>query len=144
MPSLNNAREIGESTLDNALPWRSIDPVSYRVSGNLKKIIPELRQLSKNRIANSDFFQKVNEDVQEYLTNIKPLEYTSIFKMQQDDLRRNDQRDQELANATEKDVEDVSADTGHADDKMVIVRDEYMNESLAILADYIKLQRRTE
>ena len=144
LPSLNNAREIGESTLDNALPWRSIDPVSYQVSGNLKKIIPELRQLSKNRIANSDFFQKVNEDVQEYLTNIKPLEYTSILKMQQDDQRRNDQRDQELANATEKDVEDVSADTGHADDKMVIVRDEYMNESLAILADYIKLQRRTE
>ena len=144
LPSLNNAREIGESTLDNALPWRSIDPVSYRVSGNLKKIIPELRQLSKNRIANSDFFQKVNEDVQEYLTNIKPLEYTSILKMQQDDQRRNDQRDQELANATEKDVEDVSADTGHADDKMVIVRDEYMNESLAILADFIKLQRRTE
>ena len=144
LPSLNNAREIGESTLDNALPWRSIDPVSYRVSGNLKKIIPELRQLSKNRIANSDFFQKVNEDVQEYLTNIKPLEYTSILKMQQDDQRRNDQRDQELANATEKDVEDVSADTGHADDKMVIVRDEYMNESLAILADYIKLQKRTE
>ena len=144
LPSLNNAREIGESTLDNALPWRSIDPVSYRVSGNLKKIIPELRQLSKNRIANSDFFQKVNEDVQEYLTNIKPLEYTSILKMQQDDQRRNDQRDQELANATEKDVEDVSADTGHADDKMVIVRDEYMNESLIILADYIKLLRRTE
>ena len=144
LPSLNNAREIGESTLDNALPWRSIDPVSYRVSGNLKKIIPELIQLSKIRIGNSDFFQKVNEDVQEYLTNIKPLEYTSILKMQQDDQRRNDQRDQELANATEKDVEDVSADTGHADDKMVIVRDEYMNESLAILADYIKLQRRTE
>ena len=144
LPSLNNVREIGESTLDNALPWRSIDPVSYRVSGNLKKIIPELRQLSKNRIANSDFFQKVNEDVQEYLTNIKPLEYTSILKMQQDDQRRNDQHDQELANATEKEVEDVSAETDHADDKMVIVRDEYMNESLAILADYIKLQRRTE
>ena len=144
LPSLNNAREIGESTLDNALPWRSIDPVSYPVSGNLKKIIPELRQLSKNRIANSDFFQKVNEDVQKYLTNIKPLEYTSILKMQQDDQRRNDQRDQELANATEKYVEDVSSDTGHADDKMVIVRDEYMNESLTILADYIKLQRSTE
>ena len=110
----------------------------------MKKLVPELRQLSKNRIANSDFFQKVNEDVQEYLINIKPLEYTSILKMQQEDQRRNDQRDQELANATKKDVEDVSADTGHADDKMVIVPDEYMNESLAILADYIKLQRKTE
>ena len=64
--------------------------------------------------------------------------------MQQDDQRRNNQREQELAIAIKKDAEDVSDDTGQVDDKMIIVRDEYMNESLAILADYIKLQRRME
>ena len=144
LPSINNAREIGESTLDNALPWRSIDPVSYRVSGNLEKILPELTKLSKRRIANSDFFQKINKDVQEYLTKIKPLKYTSIFKMQQDDQRKNNNRNQELSRVTKKDAKDVYADTEHPDDKMLIVRDEYMNESLAILSDYIKLQRRTK
>ena len=142
LPSLYNARDIGESTLDNALPWRSIDQVSYRVSGNLKKVLPKLKQLSENRIANSEFFQKVKEDVQEYLTTIKPLKYTSILKMQEDDLRRKTQRDQELESASEKADEDNSDDTEIEEEKQEIQLDEYMKESLGILSDYIKLQKK--
>ena len=142
LPSLNNARDIGESTLDNALPWRSIDQVSYRVSGNLKKVLPKLKQLSENRIANSEFFQKVKEDVQEYLTTIKPLKYTSILKMQEDNLRRKTQRDQELESASEKADEDNSDDTEIEEEKKEIQLDEYMKESLEILSDYIKLQKK--
>tara|TARA_B100000959_G_scaffold118020_1_gene123969 strand:- start:254 stop:2284 length:2031 start_codon:yes stop_codon:yes gene_type:complete len=142
LPSLYNARDIGESTLDNALPWRSIDQVSYRVSGNLKKVLPKLKQLSENRIANSEFFQKVKEDVQEYLTTIKPLKYTSILKMQEDDLRRKTQRDQELESASEKADEDDSDDTEIEEEKKEIQLDEYMKESLGILSDYIKLQKK--
>ena len=142
LPSLYNARDIGESTLDNALPWRSIDQVSYRVSGNLKKVLPKLKQLSENRIANSEFFQKVKEDVQEYLTTIKPLKYTSILKMQEDNLRRKTQRDQELESATEKADEDNSDDTEIEEEKQEIQLDEYMKESLGILSDYIKLQKK--
>jgi len=142
LPSLYNARDIGESTLDNALPWRSIDQVSYRVSGNLKKVLPKLKQLSENRIANSEFFQKVKEDVQEYLTTIKPLKYTSILKMQEDDLRRKTQRDQELESASEKADEDDSDDTEIEEEKKEIQLDEYMKESLEILSDYIKLQKK--
>ena len=142
LPSLNNARDIGESTLDNALPWRSIDQVSYRVSGNLKKVLPKLKQLSEDRIANSEFFQKIKEDVQEYLTTIKPLKYTSILKMQEDDLRRKTQRDQELESASEKADEDNSDDTEIEEEKKEIQLDEYMKESLGILSDYIKLQKK--
>ena len=142
LPSLYNARDIGESTLDNALPWRSIDQVSYRVSGNLKKVLPKLKQLSENRIANSDFFQKVKEDVQEYLTTIKPLKYTSILKMQEDNLRRKTQRDQELESVSEKADDDNSDDTEIEEEKKEIQLDEYMKESLEILSDYIKLQNK--
>jgi len=142
LPSLYNARDIGESTLDNALPWRSIDQVSYRVSGNLKKVLPKLKQLSEDRIANSEFFQKVKEDVQEYLTTIKPLKYTSILKMQEDNLRRKTQRDQELESASEKADEDNSDDTEIEEEKQEIQLDEYMKESLGILSDYIKLQKK--
>jgi len=142
LPSLYNARDIGESTLDNALPWRSIDQVSYRVSGNLKKVLPKLKQLSENRIANSDFFQKVKEDVQEYLTTIKPLKYTSILKMQEDNLRRKTQRDQELESVSEKADDDNSDDTEIEEEKKEIQLDEYMKESLEILSDYIKLQKK--
>ena len=142
LPSLYNARDIGESTLDNALPWRSIDQVSYRVSGNLKKVLPKLKQLSENRIANSEFFQKVKEDVQEYLTTIKPLKYTSILKMQEDNLRRKTQRDQELESVSEKADDDNSDDTEIEEEKKEIQLDEYMKESLEILSDYIKLQNK--
>ena len=142
LPSLYNARDIGESTLDNALPWRSIDQVSYRVSGNLKKVLPKLKQLSENRIANSEFFQKVKEDVQEYLTTIKPLKYTSILKMQEDDLRRKTQRDQELESVSENADEDNSDGTEIEEEKKEIQLDEYMKESLEILSDYIKLQKK--
>jgi len=142
LPSLYNARDIGESTLDNALPWRSIDQVSYQVNGNLKKVLPKLKQLSENRIANSEFFQKVKDDVQEYLTTIKPLKYTSILKMQEDDLRRKTQRDQELESASKKADEDNSDDTEIEEEKKEIQLDEYMKESLGILSDYIKLQKK--
>ena len=142
LPSLYNVRDIGESTLDNALPWRSIDQVSYQVNGNLKKLLPELKQLSENRIANSEFFQKVKEDVQEYLTTIKPLKYTSILKMQEDDLRRKTQRDQELGSVSEKADEDDSDDTEIEEEKKEIQQDEYMKESLDILSDYIKMQKK--
>ncbi|MBS1255945.1 MAG: Tail-specific protease [Deltaproteobacteria bacterium] len=144
LPSLNNVREIGESTLDHALPWRAIDPVTYRVKGNLKKVISPLKQLSEERIANSDYFQKIDEDTQEYLTNVKPLGYTSILKMQEDDIRRKTQREQELVSATEKEAEDVTAETTQVENKKGINRDHYINESMAILSDYINLKLQAE
>jgi len=144
LPSLNNAREIGESTLDNALPWRSIDPVSYRVSGNLKNFLPELKKLSAERIDKADFFRKIEEDVLEYLTNIKPLKITSILKMQEDDTRRKSQREQEVTSATETETEEVSATENNPESKKEIKRDAYMNESMSILADYINLRQKAE
>ena len=144
LPSLNNAREIGESTLDNALPWRSIDPVSYRVSGNLKNFLPELKKLSAERIDKADFFRKIDEDVQEYLTNIKPLKFTSILKMQEDDTRRKSQREQEVTSATETETDEVSATEDNPESKKEIKRDAYMKESMSILADYINLRQKAE
>ena len=142
LPSLNNVREIGESTLDNALPWRAIDGVTYSVKGNLNKDIPTLKKFSTQRLENSEYFKNIGQDVQEYLTNVKPLGYTSILKMQQDDLRRKSQREPELESAIEKDNEDVHTETKQSEPENGINQDEYIRESIAILADYITLQKR--
>lgn len=144
LPSLNNVREIGESTLDNALPWRAIDSVTYSVKGNLNKDIPLLKNFSSQRLENSEYFKKIGQDIQEYLTNIKPLVYTSILKMQQDDMKRKTQRNLELANATERDDEDVPSETTQNETETVINRDDYINESMAILTDYITLQQQAK
>jgi carboxyl-terminal processing protease len=142
LPSLNNVREIGESTLDNALPWRAIDGVTYSVKGNLNKDIPTLKKFSTQRLENSEYFKNIGQDIQEYLTNVKPLGYASILKMQQDDLRRKSQREPELESAIEKDNEDVHTKTKQDEPENGINQDEYIRESIAILADYITLQKR--
>ena len=145
LPSLNNAREIGESTLDNALPWRSIDQVSYRPKGTFKTVLPALQRLSAKRVKDSEYFQNVDKDVQEFLTSIKPLKYTSILKMQEDDSRRKAQRDLELSTASKQEnAEDTTEEVENAEDKKEINADDYINESMAIIADYINLQQKTE
>ena len=145
LPSLNNAREIGESTLDNALPWRSIDQVSYRPKGTFKTVLPALQRLSAKRVKDSEYFQNVDKDVQEFLTSIKPLKYTSILKMQEDDSRRKAQRDLELSTASKQEnSEDTTEEVENTEDKKEIIADDYINESMAIIADYINLQQKTE
>ena len=145
LPSLNNAREIGESTLDNALPWRSIDQVSYRPKGTFKTVLPALQRLSAKRVKDSEYFQNVDKDVQEFLTSIKPLKYTSILKMQEDDSRRKAQRDLELSTASKQEnSEDTTEEVENTEDKKEIKADDYINESMAIIADYINLQQKTE
>jgi translation initiation factor 2 beta subunit (eIF-2beta)/eIF-5 len=83
--------------------------------------------------------------VQEFLTSIKPLKYTSILKMQEDDSRRKAQRELELSNATKKETgEDSAEEVESPEENKEIQADDYINESMAILADYINLQQKTE
>ena len=141
---MNNVREIGESTLDNALPWRAIDAVTYSVNGNLNKDIPVLKNFSSKRLENSEYFKKISQDIQEYLTNVKPLGYTSILKMQQDDMKRKTLQNLELVSTTERDDGDVTPETTQNETETVINRDDYINESMAILTDYITLQQQVK
>ena len=144
LPSLNNVREIGESTLDNALPWRAIDAVTYSVKGNLNKDIPVLKNFSSQRLENSEYFKKISQEIKDYLTNVKPLGYTSILKMQQDDMRRKTQLNEEMASATEGDDEDVPSITTQDETENVINRDDYINESMTIISDYLTLRKRVK
>lgn len=48
-PSIFNADEIGESSLDHALEWDQINPVRHRRYGDLDAIIPELSALFDER-----------------------------------------------------------------------------------------------
>ncbi|MFN2289144.1 MAG: carboxy terminal-processing peptidase, partial [Chromatocurvus sp.] len=48
-PSMFNAEEIGESSLDHALAWDQINPVRHRRYGDLDSVIPELDTLFNER-----------------------------------------------------------------------------------------------
>jgi len=141
LPSLNNVREIGESTLDNALPWRSIDQVSYRPKGSFKSVLPALKKLSKKRMKDSKYFQNVDKDVHEFMTSIKPMKYTSILKMQEDDSRQKAERELDLSNAIKN---ETTEEVRNIEEKKEFQADAYIRESMAIIADYINLQQTTK
>ena len=141
LPSLNNVREIGESTLDNALPWRSIDQVSYRPKGSFKSVLPALKQRSKKRMKDSKYFQNVDKDVHEFMTSIKPMKYTSIIKMQEDNSRQKAERELDLSNAIKN---ETTEEVRNIEEKKEFQADAYIRESMAIIADYINLQQTTK
>ena len=136
-PSVNNVRDIGESVLENALPWRSIDSVSYSKVQNLEKILGTLNKRSNKRVDDSEFFINTKRDIDEYLNNIKPLQYTSILKMQEDHQRRLEEREKEMASAKPKDAAHADASNNIPSDISV---DGYLKESMVILEDFIELK----
>ena len=147
LPSINNARDLGESTLENALPWKAISPISYTPVGNIRRYINELQQYSHERRTKDTDFKEIEENVQEFLTNVKPLEYTSILKMQEDATKRKEERDEEMASAQktmENTAQEDSEDEKASNEETTIRSDAYLLESMAILEDYIRLQQRVE
>ena len=56
-------------------------------------------------------------------------------------MKRKTQRNLELASATERDDEDVHSETTQNETETVINRDDYINESMSILTDYIILEQ---
>ena len=147
LPSINNARDLGESTLENALPWKAISPISYTPVGNIRRYINELQQYSHDRLSKDTDFKEIEENVQEFLTNVKPLEYTSILKMQEDAAKRKEERDEEMASARktmENTTREDSEEEKSSNEETTIRSDAYLLESMAILEDYIRLQQRVE
>ncbi len=61
--------------------------------------------------------------------------------MQQDDMKRKAQLNPELESATERDDEEAHSKTTLNKAKNVINRDDYIDESMAILSDYITLKK---
>ena len=59
-------------------------------------------------------------------------------------MKRKTQRNLELASATERDDEDIPSETTQNETETVINRDDYINESMAILTDYITLQQQAK
>ena len=94
---------------------------------------------------NSKYFQNVDKDVQEFMTSIKPLKYTSIIKMQEDDSRQKAERELDLSNAIKKETtEDSTEGVRNIEEKKEFQADAYISESMAIIADYINLQQKTK
>ena len=57
IPSYLDVMDIGEDSLEHALPWDTIRPAMYRTRTGLSEMLPLLAEQSKERIENNEEFQ---------------------------------------------------------------------------------------
>jgi len=60
------AKEIGESALDNPLPWDTIPKATYKPLNRVAPYLPELQRLSAQRIASDKEYSYIREDIALY------------------------------------------------------------------------------
>jgi carboxyl-terminal processing protease len=66
LPSANNYAEIGEISLDNPLPWDTIEAVPFKKLNWIQPILPELQKQSSRRLDKDQDFIYVREDIEQY------------------------------------------------------------------------------
>jgi carboxyl-terminal processing protease len=63
---LNFSTQIGESSLDNPLPWDTIRPANYEKQNLVQPYLPALKTLSDGRIATNQDFLYVQQDIEQF------------------------------------------------------------------------------
>jgi len=94
-PDGGEAKEFGESSYPNALPWSSITPASYEAVADLKPILPMLATRHEARIASSKDWQYYAEDQAE----VKRLRAEKTVSLNEAE-RRKERDDQEARKKT--------------------------------------------
>ena len=62
-PARYDADSVGESALDNPLPWDSIKPAAFQPKSRLGELIPTLRELHQKRTSDSQEFHFLRESI---------------------------------------------------------------------------------
>jgi len=128
--SVTTHLDVGEADLDYPVPFDSVAPVQYKHYDYVNPAIrDQLRQLSQQRVQASKKFQTVNLKIARYKEQ-KAQKFITLneakFLKEWADLSA----DKEEEKAIEKRNE-LNGTT--------IQRDYYLDEALAIVADYVKL-----
>jgi len=98
-PDGGEAKEFGESSYPNALPWSSITPASYEAVADLKPILPMLATRHEARIAQSKEWQYYAEDQAE----VKRLRAEKTVSLNEAERRK--ERDVQEARKKARDAE---------------------------------------
>ncbi|NNJ69913.1 MAG: carboxy terminal-processing peptidase [Kiritimatiellales bacterium] len=129
IPSYLDVMDIGEDSLEHALPWDTVRPAMYRTHNGLEQLIPMLSDQSKERLDE-------NEEFRFYLDKRNRLK--ERFDTKTVSLSLEDR----LAEAeAEKELDDIQNGTFLEDDEKDETPDIILDESLNILSDLIDLKK---
>ncbi|MGA2031403.1 MAG: carboxy terminal-processing peptidase [Thermoguttaceae bacterium] len=132
LPSLTTHLDVGEADLDYSLPFDKVEPASFTRFGYVAPdVVAQLRQLSAKRCAAAEKFQKVLRNIARYKEQ-KAKKYVTLneakFLKERSELNADKEE--------EKTIEKLeSAATNE------IERDYYLDEAMAITADYMGLRQ---
>lgn len=156
--------DIGESSLDGALPWDTVRPVEYRTYHSIQALLPELRNLHDERAATSPDFIYLEGQI-DRTRELRERETLSlneaIVKQEREDSRREEFEAENMRRALkglplnewvededlEEDSTPANSDTSIADNEDEAADEEEEDDPLIlesgrILADFIALNQR--
>lgn len=92
-PSFGDPQEYGERSMDNALPWSSIDPARYKTSGDLSQLVAVADSRYHGRMADDEEFGWLKSDIDSYNehaseTSISLLESVGRQKMKEQEEKK--------------------------------------------------------
>lgn len=142
-PSLLDENSVGESALDNPLPWDQIHETRYPVYWDFASYLPELEQRHDARVEKDPDFTALVEQIEE--VRLQSEQFKSIsLNLKDREQQRNEGETRELARENKrrkalglpqvKRIEDIATHTEDDD-----LPDAYAKEASEILLDFIAL-----
>ena len=129
LPSITTYLDVGEADLDYPLPFDKVDPTDYKRFDDVNPTLCEqLRRLSEQRVKNSEKFQKVVRNIARYKEQ-KAKKYITL-----NEAKFLKERSELNADREEEKAIDLLLDSG-------VKRDYYLDEAMAITADYLNLEQ---
>jgi carboxyl-terminal processing protease len=128
IPSYLDVMDVGEDSLDHALPWDTIRPAMYRTHSGLSKMVPMLADQSRERIENDEEFQLF-------------LNKRDRLKERFDTKTVSLSLENRLAEAeAEKELDDIQSGAFLDEEEEDKAKDIILEETLNILSDLIDLE----
>jgi carboxyl-terminal processing protease len=116
---LNYSTDIGESSLDNPLPWDVIPSANYHALGLVQPYLAELRRRSDARIATNQDFIYIEQDIDEFrrlqADQTASLNEREQLEQRQESEARQKARDQERASRKAPDMKIYELTVENAD-----------------------------
>ena len=127
MPTMSDPDEMGESSLENALPWAQIRPANYAPVSTIKPYLPELNANYQARIKKNKEFQFLIEDIAE-ITALRKKNMISLNEAE----RRKEREQQEARLAAREKAEGGSAKKPRVQDDGLQANERNLDEDIAL------------
>lgn len=133
LPSLIDHWDLGESSLENALPFDQVKPADYPAGRYVSpKLIADLQTNSEHRVASDEDFNKLNRSIQRYLEKKNRTKFPLSESVVRQEREIDDKLNDALKDKSKEDEEEPAPGEGP------IFPDSFYNdEVLKIALDYV-------